>query len=143
MPAFRCRAFFDTSAGPRSCSFRSSGSSRSCSSCRFFVRTMNRAILTAVLFFAAPRALAIESEPVDPRAVILDGAIRDWSNANFLHLERPQDVVAEGEGWRGPEDASLAFAVNHDDRTLYFAFEVADDYMVRTPRRVEGEDHIE
>ncbi len=91
----------------------------------------------------ASDAFALESERVDRGVVLLDGAIRDWSNASFLHLERPQDIMSAGESWGGPDDASISFALNHDDRTLYFAFDVVDDYLVRTARRTEGEDRIE
>jgi hypothetical protein len=59
----------------------------------------------------------------------VDGSLRDWGGAERVSL---------GEG----PDASMRYAIGHDARGFYFAAEVSDDRLVRTPTPGAREDAI-
>jgi hypothetical protein len=66
---------------------------------------------------------------VEVESVRVDGAIGDWRGARFTTVGR------------GP-DASMRFALGHDDEGLYVAAQVWDERVVRTPRPGAREDAV-
>ncbi|HJL15468.1 MAG TPA: hypothetical protein RMH99_07435 [Sandaracinaceae bacterium LLY-WYZ-13_1] len=88
--------------------------------------------LVALLVFAlAPPCAEAQAgmRVTEVESVRVDGAIRDWRGAHFATVGR------------GP-DASMRFALGHDDEGLYVAAQVWDERIVRTPRPGAREDAV-
>lgn len=97
------------------------------------IRTVEDAPLTAEtsLPVAVDRLLAC-ARPARP--VQVDGDLAEWK----LEHKSPRRPVLFGnvEGWNGPGDASMAFALGYDDENLYFAGQIVDDRVVPGKDRV-------
>ncbi len=93
---------------------------------------MKRLSMIAVLALAAvagrARAQAGMSV-VQIDGIRVDGSVRDWRGAHFASV---------GDG----PDASMRFALGHDEGGLYVAAEVWDDRLVRTPHPGAREDAV-
>lgn len=63
-----------------------------------------------------------------PAGVVVDGDLSEWTLD--LALETPAQIQMEAALWTGPDDASARFAVARDDRHLYIAGSVVDDFVV-------------
>jgi hypothetical protein len=73
--------------------------------------------------------------------VVLDGVLREWSN-NLTALDDRAQVERGAAQWRGPDDASVGFAVARDDTSLWFVAEVRDDRVVRSRQHRAADDTL-
>lgn len=56
----------------------------------------------------------------------VDGNLAEWSALSPIQLQWNWQV--QGEGWGGPEDLSALCWLTWDEKRLYFAFDIWDDY---------------
>jgi len=56
----------------------------------------------------------------------VDGDLAEWSALSPIQLQWNWQV--KGEGWGGPEDLSALCWLTWDEKRLYFAFDIWDDY---------------
>jgi hypothetical protein len=61
-----------------------------------------------------------------PAPVVLDGKLDEWPDLQLTTGLQPLIVGPAGQ-WQGPGDATMKFALMHDDRMLYCVGEVTDD----------------
>jgi hypothetical protein len=100
---------------------------------------VRRVVATAALsiLLAAPDARAagrtLEAEPLAGAKVRIDGVIKEWPG-------RMTDLTETIQG-RAGSDLRVAGQIGYDDTSLYVAFDVRDDKLVRTSAFGPGEDH--
>jgi hypothetical protein len=77
------------------------------------------------------RALDVPCSGVEPGVIHVDGLLDDWSEVAGLDV--------------GGRDRDFSFTAkcNYDEKTLYLAIDVRDDYLVRSKDTRPNEDHIE
>src|SRR2546425_635009 len=94
---------------------------------------MRLAALSFILVAAVQpaRAADIPCGAVEPDVIGIDGLLEDWN-------EVPGIDIGGGAG-----DLSFTVKCNYDNRSLYLAVDVRDDYLVRTRAAKPGEDHVE
>ena len=67
-----------------------------------------------------------ESSVTLPPNWVLDGAVDEWRNQDWVTVHRP-GFMHEDWDWNGPQDGRFAFAVSHDTNGLVVALDVHDD----------------
>lgn len=96
---------------------------------------LRRAVVSVAVGLACSsgpvRAADLPCGPVEAGVIHLDGLLDDWDGVEGIDV--------------GGHDPDLSFTVrcNYDDKALYLAFEVRDDYLVRTREAGPAEDHLE
>src|SRR5262245_57547534 len=80
---------------------------------------------------APARAADIPCGPVEKDVVRVDGLLDDWRDVSGIDI--------------GGRDADFSFTVkcNYDEKTLYLAVDMRDDYLVRSRETRPAEDHVE
>src|SRR5689334_22135250 len=100
-------------------------------------RSTALAVLAASFYALAAPSAAHATTPIQVTArgsnrLLVDGLLRDWQRfASFSPIEGAGDVVSGRNNWNNNADASLTFSMVHDEQSLYLAFEVRDDTVVR------------
>jgi hypothetical protein len=61
--------------------------------------------------------------------VTIDGALDEWPVLPLSTGDGPL-VIGPAEQWQGPGDASLSFAMTHDQQFVYVACRVTDDAVI-------------
>ena len=94
---------------------------------------LTRALATLLLLLhsAAPARAAKDLPCTPAEGISIDGLLDDWTNA--------AGMGATASGSKMSFTATCAY----DARALYFAVDVQDDYLVRTPAARPDEDHVE
>ena len=73
----------------------------------------------------------------DPRPVI-DGNLQDWANKGALvEIKTAEQVSYNGAAWKGPEDLSGWVRFGHDDKYLFAACHVVDNFVIQHSSGVE------
>jgi hypothetical protein len=92
---------------------------------------MRLALLVSLLFPSLAQAADIPCSAVEPDVIHVDGLLDDWA-----------DVSGIDSGGRD-RDRSFTTRCNYDEKTLYLAIDVRDNYLVRSKEGRPVEDHVE
>lgn len=87
----------------------------------------------------APRI--IEESEDSGNAIMVDGDLSDWSEANFTDVNHPM-LIQEEWDWSGHQDGRFSFAVRIHDNTVYVAVRTIDDRMVWSGQDKDIQDRI-
>jgi hypothetical protein len=88
-------------------------------------------VLAALGWSTSAAAADIPCGPVEKGVIHVDGLLDDWNDVSGIDI--------------GGRDRDFSFTVkcNYDEKTLYLAIDVRDDYFARTRESKAGEDHLE
>jgi hypothetical protein len=97
-----------------------------------------------VLLLAPPAAAnEIPCSPVEPGTIQFDGLLNDWKGVDGAAVDEASHIIKGKENWSGADDLSFEVYCNHDDKMLYLAIDVRDEYFIRTSKKGSaGDDHI-
>ncbi len=106
------------------------------------LRSSSLLLSISLLLAAIPaRASSIPCAPVAKGGIQIDGLLGDWRGVKKLEVNSGSAVIQGRGEWSGPKDLSFSVSCNHDDRHLYLAVRVTDEYFVRNARP-KGDDHV-
>lgn len=99
-------------------------------------------VVGLLLWLTTPvAALSIPCQPAEDGTIILDGMLRDWKGVTAVPVRGAAHVVSGRKHWDGDKDSSFEVLCNYSKGTLYLAFDVADEYFMRSRKR-RGDDHL-
>jgi hypothetical protein len=99
--------------------------------------------LIVLLLAREAGANEIPCSPVEPGTIQFDGLLNDWKGVDGVAVDQESQIVKGKENWSGADDLSFEVYCNHDDKTLYLALDVRDEYFIRTAKKgAAGDDHI-
>lgn len=99
-------------------------------------------IFLALLLANQPaRAMDIPCTPVESGGIRIDGLLSDWEGADGIGVDQKSQVFQGQNAWSGTADLSFELFCNYDEKNLYLAINVRDEYFIRT-RHVQGDDHV-
>jgi hypothetical protein len=101
-------------------------------------------IAVALLLLAGPgQVLAneIPCGPVEAGQIQIDGLLSDWKGVNGVGVDSAAQILKGRKDWDGARDLSFDVFCNHDDKNLFLALNVKDDYFIRSKKR-RGDDHV-
>ena len=84
---------------------------------------------TEPVTFKRPLALAYAMRAKG--AVTIDGDLSEWSGDGVFVMNRKDQVKIGQSGWKGPEDLSATVRSRWDDKAVYLAIEVTDEFLER------------
>jgi hypothetical protein len=103
---------------------------------------MSRCIIVVLLMIAGvARAGEIPCGPVEAGTIQIDGLLSDWQGVNGVGVDQPAQVIRGRDEWSGADDLSFDVYCNHDDKHLFMAVNVKDEYFIRS-RKFKGDDHV-
>jgi len=77
------------------------------------------------------RDLALAYSTRAKRAVRVDGDLSEWSGEGAFVINRKDQVKIGQSAWKGPEDLSARVRSRWDDKAVYLAVEVSDEFLER------------
>ncbi|MEJ5203297.1 MAG: sugar-binding protein [Anaerolineales bacterium] len=83
------------------------------------------------LLRAAPKVERVTQASRAGSPVQIDGRLDEWSNAGWVDVNKPENILRGAAGWPGAEKASFRLAFLWDAENLYIAAEVLDDLHVQ------------
>jgi len=84
------------------------------------------------LLRAAPKVERVTQAVRSGSPVQIDGRLDEWSNAGWVDVDKPENILRGAAGWPGAEKASFRLAFLWDAENLYIAAEVLDDLHVQS-----------
>lgn len=83
------------------------------------------------LLRAAPKVERVTQVALADSAIQVDGVLDEWQKADWVNVDRPENILRGAAGWPGADKASFRLAFLWDDQSLYVAAEVRDDRHVQ------------
>jgi len=79
--------------------------------------------------FSRPLRLAFSLRALKP--VVVDGELSEWSSDGLFALDRKDQLQIGRSRWNGPEDLSATVRSRWDDKAIYLAVDVTDEFLER------------
>jgi len=106
------------------------------------MRTSVAFLCACLLLPSLSRANEIPCSPVEAGTIQFDGLLGDWKGVDGVAADSAGNVVKGKDEWSGESDLSFEVFCNHDDKTLFLAVNVQDEYFIRNKKPGPGDDHI-
>jgi hypothetical protein len=108
-------------------------------------RTFGFALMGGLLIAALSADIAyardVQCDPAQDGVFYLDGIFSDWKGVAAQRFESASSVKKGRKHWNNRDDASFSLRCNYSKKHLYLAFDVRDDFFVRSKRR-RADDHL-